>query len=86
MRPIRASGGTVGDGSLVQLETKPGPSAEMIFGDWYPAVRDQMIARQGATGSWSGEYSDDYCTAMALIVLQMPNRYLPVFNGKGPGD
>jgi len=56
------------------------------WADWYPAVRDQMIARQGTTGSWSGEYSEDYCTAMALIALQMPNRYLPVFNGKGPGD
>jgi hypothetical protein len=56
------------------------------WAEWYPAVRDQMIARQGTAGSWSGEYSEDYCTAMALIVLQMPNRYLPVFNGKGPGD
>ena len=56
------------------------------WADWYPAVRDQMIARQGSAGNWSGEYSEDYCTAMALIVLQMPNRYLPVFNGKGPGD
>jgi hypothetical protein len=56
------------------------------WADWYPAVRDQMIARQGSDGSWSGEYSPDYCTSMALIILQMPNRYLPVFNGKGPGD
>jgi hypothetical protein len=56
------------------------------WAEWYPAVRDQMIARQGHDGSWSGEYSGDYCTAMALIALQMPNRYLPVFNGKGPGD
>ncbi len=57
-----------------------------FWADWYPAVRDQMIARQGSAGNWSGEYSEDYCTAMALIALQMPNRYLPVFNGKGPGD
>ena len=56
------------------------------WAEWYPAVRDQMVARQGSGGSWSGEYSEDYCTAMALIALQMPNRYLPVFNGKGPGD
>ena len=56
------------------------------WAEWYPAVRDQMVARQQSNGSWSGEYSEDYCTAMALIALQMPNRYLPVFNGKGPGD
>ncbi len=51
-----------------------------------PAIRDELIARQDkTTGGWSGEVNDDYCTAMALIILQIPNRYLPVFNGKGPG-
>jgi hypothetical protein len=53
---------------------------------WYTGIRDQLIARQTASGNWTGEITDDYCTAMALIILQMPNRYLPVFNGKGPGD
>jgi hypothetical protein len=46
-----------------------------------------LIGRQNATtGAWTGEVSDDYCTSMALIVLQMPNRYLPVYSGKGPGS
>jgi hypothetical protein len=54
--------------------------------NWYPAIRQELISRQGAAGNWSGEISDAYCTSMALIILQMPNRYLPVFNGKGPGD
>ncbi len=54
--------------------------------NWYPGIRDQLIARQSGPGNWSGEITDDYCTSMALIILQMPNRYLPVFNGKGPGD
>lgn len=54
---------------------------------WYPAIRDLLISRQNhATGDWEGEVDADYCTAMALIILQMPNRYLPVFNGKGPGS
>lgn len=53
---------------------------------WYPAVRDQLIANQQGNGSWSGEAAPDYCTAMALIILQMPNRYLPVYTGKGPGS
>ena len=56
------------------------------WAEWYPAIRDQLIARQGPTGSWSGDVSDDYSTSLALIILQMPNRYLPVFNGKGPGS
>jgi len=54
---------------------------------WYPAIRDQLIARQNRqTGAWSGDFSEDYATSMALIVLQMPNRYLPVYTGKGPGS
>jgi hypothetical protein len=54
---------------------------------FYPAIRDQLIARQNrATGAWSGDFSEDYATSMALIILQMPNRYLPVYTGKGPGS
>lgn len=54
---------------------------------WYPAVRDELIRRQDrATGRWTGEINDEYATACALIILQMPNRYLPVFSGKGPGS
>ena len=54
---------------------------------WYPAVRDQLVALQDKrTGAWRGDYSEDYATAMALIILQMPNRYLPVYTGKGPGS
>jgi hypothetical protein len=54
---------------------------------YYPALREQLIARQQLTGDhWTGDYSDECDSAMALIALQMPNRYLPVFNGKGPGS
>lgn len=54
---------------------------------WYPAIRDELIRRQDrATGRWTGEINDEYATACALIILQMPNRYLPVFSGKGPGS
>lgn len=53
---------------------------------WFPQVRDQLVTRQGRNGLWQGDYSEDYATAMALIILQMPNRYLPVYAGKGPGS
>ena len=56
------------------------------WAQWYPAIRDQLISRQAAGGNWSGDVSDDYASSLALIILQMPNRYLPVFNGKGPGS
>lgn len=53
---------------------------------WYPGIRDELIANQRAGGEWDGDFSPDYATSMALIVLQMPNRYLPVYAGKGPGS
>src|SRR5205823_6819876 len=53
---------------------------------WYPSIRDQLIAKQQPSGCWQGDNSQDYSTAMALIILQMPNRYLPVYTGKGPGS
>jgi hypothetical protein len=56
------------------------------WANWYKGIREQLLARQATAGNWTGEVTDDYCTSMALIILQMPNRYLPVFNGKGPGD
>ena len=46
---------------------------------------DNAPGQNKADGSWNGEAGQDYATAMALIILQMPNRYLPVFHGKGPG-
>ncbi|HVT89136.1 MAG TPA: prenyltransferase/squalene oxidase repeat-containing protein [Tepidisphaeraceae bacterium] len=58
------------------------------WAEWFPRVRTELLAKQDKTsGGWpNGEVSEDYCTAMALIILQVPNRYLPVFSGKGPGS
>ena len=55
---------------------------------FYPILREKLIKQQNPTGAWTqnSEAGDHYGTAMALIVLQMPNRYLPVFHGKGPGQ
>ena len=46
---------------------------------WYPAVRDELVRRQNDHGSWTDGFGSEYGTAMALIVLQMPNNYLPIF-------
>lgn len=46
---------------------------------WYPAVRDDLIARQHDDGSWLDPIGNECATAMALIVLQIPNDYLPIF-------
>lgn len=46
---------------------------------WYPAIHDALLARQRPDGSWFDQISPEYGTAMACIVLQMPNNFVPIF-------
>jgi Prenyltransferase and squalene oxidase repeat len=47
---------------------------------WWPAVRAELLEKQLPDGSWSDNHAgSSYGTAMALIILQMPKRYLPIF-------
>jgi len=46
--------------------------------EWYPAIRQEMLTRQRADGSWIDSICAEYGTAMACIVLQVPNNYLPI--------
>ncbi len=47
---------------------------------WWPAAREELLGSQTAGGIWRDPtVGDEYGTAMALIVLQMPKRYLPIF-------
>lgn len=45
---------------------------------WYPTIRDQLVELQREDGSWLDSVGPEYATAMALIVLQTPNNYLPI--------
>lgn len=48
--------------------------------NWYPSVRDELLSLQEKkSGSWKDPVSNVYGTAMASIILQMPNNYLPIF-------
>jgi hypothetical protein len=46
---------------------------------WYPAIRDLLVSRQQADGSWSDPVCAEYGTAMATIILQMPDNSVPIF-------
>lgn len=46
---------------------------------WWPAIRDELIDKQADDGYWQGEAGNEYGTAMALIVLQIPDGLLPIF-------
>jgi hypothetical protein len=45
--------------------------------EWYPAIREELIGRQLDGGSWFDGICPHYATAMACIILQVPNNYLP---------
>jgi hypothetical protein len=57
-------------------------AGDRYWSQWYPAIRDELLNhpdRDRAEGSWyDRRICPHYCTAMACIVLQVPNNYLPI--------
>jgi hypothetical protein len=55
------------------------------WSEWYPAIRDDLLNHpdRRQDGSWHDArtfpHCSHYCTAMACIILQVPNNYLPIF-------
>ena len=52
---------------------------ERRWEEWFPVVRDQMLLRQIENGSWVSDEGAVYGTSMALLVLAVPYRYLPIY-------
>ena len=51
------------------------------WADWFPAIRNELVARARlrGDGAWNDPtVGSDYATAMACIILQIPNNYLPI--------
>jgi len=46
---------------------------------WFPPVRETLIRLQKPNGSWIDPVGPAYATSVALIVLQMENGYIPLF-------
>lgn len=53
-------------------------AGDAYWSRWWPAIRDELIAQQDVEGYWRGQAGTEYGTAMALIILQIPNRLLPI--------
>ncbi|GIW94308.1 MAG: hypothetical protein KatS3mg110_2349 [Pirellulaceae bacterium] len=47
--------------------------------EYYTMIRDHLLRLQRAGGDWADPICNEYGTAMACIILQMPNSYLPIF-------
>lgn len=50
------------------------------WSEWFPAIRDDLLSRvRGGVGGWTDFANGPaYATAMACIILQLPNNYLPI--------
>ncbi|HMC64608.1 MAG TPA: prenyltransferase, partial [Gemmataceae bacterium] len=51
------------------------------WSEWYPFIRDELLERAGSSGkdgAWEDQIDSHYATAMACIILQIPNNYLPI--------
>jgi hypothetical protein len=48
--------------------------------EWYPAIRNELLnpGDRKRDGYWFDRFCAHYGTAMALIILQIPNNYLPI--------
>jgi hypothetical protein len=56
-------------------------SGDKYWDNYFPATRDDLLKMQHKEdGSWDGDYiGKTYGTAIALIILQLPYKYLPVY-------
>jgi hypothetical protein len=50
------------------------------WNDWFPAIRGELLLRREQVSSvWDDRiFGTAYATAMACIILQLPNNYLPI--------
>ena len=54
-------------------------SSEENWKGFFPERRDHLLKQQKEDGSWMGDHvGETYGTALALLVLQLPYRYLPI--------
>ncbi len=49
------------------------------WSNYYPRVKSEIMRGQRGDGAWQDDVGMTYATAMALVVLQMPCEWLPVF-------
>ncbi len=50
------------------------------WNEWFPAIRDELLTKASNTPGkvWIDYHGSAYATAMACIILQLPNNYLPI--------
>ena len=55
-------------------------AGDKYWDKYFPSTRDQLIKMQAADGSWQGDFVGQvYGTSIALVILQLPYKYLPIY-------
>lgn len=55
-------------------------AGDEYWDEYFPSARDQLLEMQQSDGSWNGDgVGTVYGTSIATIILQLPYKYLPVF-------
>jgi hypothetical protein len=55
-----------------------------LWANWHPQARRYLLKRQvtdgsARDGSWSDDYGAEFGTAVAILILEVPLNYLPIF-------
>jgi len=57
-------------------------AGEAYYQQWYPKIHDALLKKQRDDGSWLGEGGESdpaYGTAMSILILGVPYRFLPIY-------
>lgn len=54
-------------------------SGEADFQAWYPKISATILSKQSQDGSWHGAHGQAYGTALSILILGVPYRYLPIY-------
>lgn len=57
-------------------------AGESYYQEWYPNIRDALLARQRPDGSWHGSEGGSgpcFSTSMSILILGVPYRFLPIY-------
>ncbi len=54
-------------------------AGDTYFSYWYPRASKWLVNAQQANGSWSASQGDAFSTSLAVLILAVPYRYLPIY-------
>jgi hypothetical protein len=54
-------------------------AGERLWREYFRWVSQEIVSQQKPDGHWEDDVGPTYATAMACLILQIPNEYLPIF-------